>query len=231
MLTVMKKFLILFCILSLAATFELNAQNESYTLHFDIQFDKSQFSASQRGATDRDPFRPLEWLGNNGTVTATITNPATGRFDKATPVLEMELKEMMPKLNVYVIDARGSILREESVSMGIDSERTSLRQAVNIRPLGGVDQFINSQGVQVSQESYPQTDVFITNGVYYSGNRTISSLQEARRLASEIGRNATSQAQQRGVENPIAIVVIAAPEKSAYNTPVYPGVVVFMKVK
>jgi len=87
---------------------ELYAQNESYTLNFDIQFNKSQFSESQRGAADRDPFRPL---------------------------------------------------------------------------------------------------------------------------ASEIGRRATAYAQQRGSENPLAIVVIAAPEKSAFNTPIYPGVAVFMKME
>ncbi|TVQ04099.1 MAG: hypothetical protein EA359_07515 [Balneolaceae bacterium] len=207
----------------------LYAQNESYTLNFDIQFNKSQFAESQRGATDRDPFRPLEWLGSNGAVTATIANPAGGRFDKATPMLDMELKEMMPKLNVYVIDARGSIMREESLSMDIRSERTSLGQAVNTRQLGGIDQFIH--GIPSSSDNLIPGDHWITNGVFYSGNRAISSLQEARRLASEIGRSATAYAQQRGAESPLAIVVIAAPEKSAYNTPIYPGVAVFMKMK
>jgi len=55
--------------------------------------------------------------------------------------------------------------------------------------------------------------------------------QKARRLASVIGRSATAYAQQRGSENPLTIVVIAAPEKSAFNTPIYPGVAVFMKMK
>ncbi|TVQ04096.1 MAG: hypothetical protein EA359_07500, partial [Balneolaceae bacterium] len=200
---------ITYVILLLLLTSELNAQNESYSLNFDIQFNKSQFAESQRGATDRDPFRPLEWLGSNGAVTATIANPAGGRFDKATPILYMELEEMIPKLNVYVIDERGSIVREESLSMDIQSERTSLRQAVNTRQLGSVDQFIH--GVRSNSDNLIPGDHWITNGVFYSGNRTISSLQEARRLASEIGRSATAYAQQRGSENPLAIVVIAAP--------------------
>jgi hypothetical protein len=202
-------------------------------IDFQIVFNKSAFSDAQlRMEGESSSFNPLTWIAYNSVLSSAyggeeFIESAGGAYP---PQLEKYFDEVDRRglLTVIMFDSRGNVVDENQISVDFNGHRTRMSRVVNPNEFGSITESVserNDEEMIREEKSEMMFTVESSGGMEY----LFSSLEEAKREATEIGRRKATETRFAGnagnAGNASVMVIMFTPDSRDFGARVSPSII------
>jgi len=215
----------------------VSAQYEK-VIDYKISFNESAFKEAQARMDGRESstFNPLAWIVNNAVISTAyggeeFIESAGGAYP---PQLEKYFDEIDRRglFTIIIFDSRGNVVDENQIPVDFDGHRTRMSRVVNPNEF---ESFTTSMSDDMNEEMEDEMGKEEKSKMMFAAESAggmeylFSSLEEAKRAATEIGRRKAMDARFAGnagnAGNASVMVIMFTPDIRDFGARVSPSII------
>lgn len=191
---------IIFLFACIAIDYGYAQSDESY---YDIQLSESNYMMLQRAAGEKGVTADdvAQWMAQNAMINVKASN-----------------EQVRSRLTVLMLDENGRVVGESSMRANVSSSAVPLGRAVNSSELSRTIQNSFPGDSYFPGDSFFPGDMFFPSDIFFPGDHFITSMAEAKRMASNVSQRVMSQVKSIDKSTPKLMVCIVAPDGDRFES-------------